>query len=149
MGSIVFDDLDWRRRKYRPWRAYGQSKLANLLFTLELQRRFEGNSGHRKALAAHPGLALTNLYRPGNPVIKRVGSAGMRLVAQTEDAGALPILFAATQELPGASYVGPDGPGEMRGAPTLVGRSAAASDSQSARELWSASERLTGVHLPL
>ncbi len=149
MGSIVLDDLDWRRRKYRPWRAYGQSKLANLLFTLELQRRFEGNSSHRKALAAHPGLALTNLYRPRNLVIKRVGSAGMRLVAQTEDAGALPIVFAATQDLPGASYVGPDGPGEMRGAPTLVGRSAAASDTQLARELWSASERLTGVHFPL
>ena len=149
MGRIVLDDLDWRRRKYRPWRAYGQSKLANLLFTLELQRRFEGSSGQLKALAAHPGLALTNLYRPGNPVIQRVGSAGMKLLAQTEDAGALPILFAASQDLPGASYVGPNGPGEMRGSPTLVGRSAAASDTHVARELWSASERLTGVHFTL
>jgi NAD(P)-dependent dehydrogenase (short-subunit alcohol dehydrogenase family) len=149
MGTIVLDDLDWRRRRYRRWGAYGQSKLANLLFTLELQRRLADGASQLKAMAAHPGLALTNLYRPGNPVMQRVGPVGMRFLAQTEDAGALPILFAATQDLPGASYVGPDGPGEMRGAPTLVGRSRAASDPQLARDLWVASEGLTGIDFPL
>lgn len=149
MGTIVSDDLDWRRRRYRRWGAYGQSKLANLLFTLELQRRLADGGSQVKAMAAHPGLALTNLYRPGNPIMQRVGPVGMRFLAQTEDAGALPILFAATQDLPGASYVGPDGPGELRGAPTLVGRSRAASDPQLARDLWVASERLTGIDFPL
>jgi NAD(P)-dependent dehydrogenase (short-subunit alcohol dehydrogenase family) len=149
MGTIVLDDLNWQRRRYRRWRAYGQSKLANLLFTLELQRRLDSRGSHLKAIAAHPGLALTNLYRPGSPVIQRVSSVGMKVIAQSEDAGALPILYAATQDLPGASYVGPDGRGEARGYPTLVGRSAAASDIQLARDLWSASESLTGVTFPL
>ncbi|GAA4100133.1 hypothetical protein GCM10022214_76760 [Actinomadura miaoliensis] len=73
---------------------------------------------------------------------------GNRIVAQDSKAGALPTLYAAVQDLPGASYVGPDGLAEMRGAPTLVGRSTAASDPQTARRLWTASEELTGVPFP-
>jgi hypothetical protein len=76
-------------------------------------------------------------------------AVGNRVFAQTDRAGALPTLYAATQDLPGASYVGPSGLGEMRGAPTLVGRSTAASDPEAARRLWTLSEELTGVEWAL
>ncbi|MFI0812723.1 oxidoreductase [Streptomyces echinatus] len=147
MGDKVihFDDVNLRRN-YGPTRAYAQSKLANLLFTLELQRRLtEAGSGVR-ALAAHPGYAATNLQsHTANPLARALMAVGNRFLAQDDKAGALPTLYAATQDLPGAAYVGPDGPAEMRGAPTLVGRSAAASDPAAARRLWTLSEELTGV----
>ncbi|MFI2760338.1 oxidoreductase [Streptomyces echinatus] len=147
MGDKVihFDDVNLRRN-YAPIRAYAQSKLANLLFTLELQRRLtEAGSGVR-ALAAHPGYAATNLQsHAANPLARALMAVGNRFLAQDDKAGALPTLYAATQDLPGAAYVGPDGPAEMRGAPTLVGRSAAASDPAAARRLWTLSEELTGV----
>jgi NAD(P)-dependent dehydrogenase (short-subunit alcohol dehydrogenase family) len=145
-GRIDLQDLNWERRRYERWRAYGQSKLANLLFTLELQRRLAEAGSSVRALAAHPGWAATNLQsRTENPLLDRLMAVGNRLVAQSDDRGALPTLFAATQDLPGASYVGPDGPLESRGHPTLVGRSRAASDVATARGLWELSERLTGV----
>ncbi|MCE3034186.1 oxidoreductase [Streptomyces sp. CMSTAAHL-2] len=142
---ISFEDVNLRGR-YTPTRAYAQSKLANLLFTLELQRRLtEAGSGVR-ALAAHPGYAATNLQSHHASPLARIGMAvANRVVAQSDRAGALPTLFAATQDLPGAAYVGPDGLGEFRGAPTLVARSAAASDPEAARRLWTLSEELTGV----
>ncbi|MFG2354175.1 oxidoreductase [Streptomyces sp. NPDC048521] len=131
---------------YTPQRAYSQSKLANLLFTLELQRRLTGSGSPVRALAAHPGWAATNLQsRIANPVARAALRLGNRFLAQDDKAGALPTLYAAGQDLPGASYVGPDGLGEMRGAPTLVGRNAAASDPEAARRLWTLSEELTGV----
>ncbi|KOV57913.1 oxidoreductase [Streptomyces sp. MMG1121] len=144
-GVIHFEDVNLRGR-YSPSRAYAQSKLANLLFTLELQRRLtEAGSGVR-ALAAHPGYAATNLQsHHANPVARAVMTVGNKVFAQTDTAGALPTLYAASQDLPGAAYVGPDGLGEMRGAPTLVGRSAAASDPEAARRLWTLSEQMTGV----
>lgn len=144
-GVIHFEDVNLRGR-YTPTRAYAQSKLANLLFTLELQRRLtEAGSGVR-ALAAHPGYAATNLQSHlGNPLMKGVMAVANKLFAQSDKAGALPTLFAASQDLPGAVYVGPDGLGEMRGAPTLVGRSAAAADPEAARRLWTLSEEMTGV----
>ncbi|QTD99427.1 oxidoreductase [Streptomyces cyanogenus] len=146
---IHFEDVNLRGT-YSPARAYAQSKLANLLFTLELQRRLtEAGSGVR-ALAAHPGWSATNLQsHAANPLARAFMVAGNRFLAQDEEAGALPTLYAATQDLPGAAYVGPDGPAEMRGAPTLVGRSAAASDPAAARRLWTLSEELTGVRWPL
>jgi NAD(P)-dependent dehydrogenase (short-subunit alcohol dehydrogenase family) len=129
--------------------AYSQSKLANLLFTLELQSRLAAAGSSVRALAAHPGWAATNLQSRDASVLRRtLMAAGNRFVAQDNRAGALPTLYAATQDLPGASYVGPDGLGETRGAPTLVGRSAAASDPVSAVRLWAASEELTGVTFP-
>jgi NAD(P)-dependent dehydrogenase (short-subunit alcohol dehydrogenase family) len=145
-GSLELDDLNWHRRSYQPWRAYGQTKLANLLFTLELERRLEADGSPLRAYAAHPGYAATNLQgRTGNRVGDRLVLLANKIVAQSEEMGALPILFAATQELPGGSYIGPDRRGERRGHPTLVGRSAEASDVDLAKKLWAASEELTGV----
>ena len=150
MGRIELDDLNWERRSYDRWRAYGQSKLANLLFTLELQRRLAAAGSPVRALAAHPGWAATNLQgRTGSAVQDRFMALGNKLIAQSDERGAWPTLFAATQDLPGGSYVGPDGPMEGRGHPSLVGRSAAASDPESARALWELSERLTGTAFPL
>ena len=149
-GKIDLADLNWRSRRYKPWRAYGQTKLANLLFTLELQRRLTVGGSTVRALAAHPGFAATNLMAGVDfPGAERIGVVATRFIAQTEEMGALPTLFAASQDLPGASYVGPDGLGEQRGYPTLVGRSAAASDVQLAQDLWLASEELTSTRYPL
>lgn len=149
-GSISLDDLNWRKRPYHRWAAYQQSKLANLLFTLELQRRLTAAGSTVRALAAHPGYSATNLqFHSESRLEDRLLAIGNRLFAQTDEAGARPILFAAIQDLPGASYVGPDGIGEKRGYPTLVGRSAEASDVEMAKALWPLSEELTGVKFPL
>ena len=149
-GSISLDDLNWQRRRYQRWAAYQQSKLANLLFTLELQRRLTAAGSPIRALAAHPGYAATNLqFRSERGIEDRVMGVANRLFAQTDEAGARPTLFAASQDLPGASYVGPDGFAEQRGYPTLVGRTAAASDVEMAKQLWTLSEELTGVGFPL
>ncbi|MFC9683717.1 oxidoreductase [Streptomyces sp. NPDC056948] len=148
-ARIGFDDLDLTTG-YTPQRAYAQSKLANLLFTLELQRRLAESGSTVRALAAHPGYSATNLQsHAANPAARAFMRLGNRFLAQDDRAGALPTLYAATQDLPGASYVGPDGLGEMRGAPTLVGRSRAASDPLTARRLWRVSEELTGTLFPL
>ncbi|MER6381741.1 oxidoreductase [Streptomyces sp. NPDC001250] len=144
-GVIHFEDVNLRGR-YTPTRAYAQSKLANLLFTLELQRRLTEAGSPVRALAAHPGYAATNLQsHHANPLARAFMAVANKVFAQSDKAGALPTLYAASQDLPGASYVGPAGLGEMRGAPTLVGRSAAAGDPEAARRLWTLSEELTGV----
>jgi NAD(P)-dependent dehydrogenase (short-subunit alcohol dehydrogenase family) len=149
-GSISRDDLNWRRRRYQRWPAYQQSKLANLLFTLELERRLTAANSPVRALAAHPGYAATNLqFRSERGIEDRVMGLANRLFAQSDEAGAWPTLFAASQDLPGGSYVGPDGFAEQRGHPTLVGRTAAASDVEMAKRLWTLSEELTGVQFPL
>ena len=145
-GRIDLDDPNWERRPYDRWRAYGQSKLANLLHVLELQRRLAAAGSPVRALAAHPGWAATNLQaQSGSRAVDLIGRVGNRVVAQSDEAGARPTLFAATADLPGASYVGPDGFGEVRGYPALVGRTAAASDPEVAKRLWELSARLTGV----
>jgi NAD(P)-dependent dehydrogenase (short-subunit alcohol dehydrogenase family) len=149
-GKIDLADLNWERRRYRRWPAYGQSKLANLLFTAELQRRLAAAGSDVRAVAAHPGYAATNLQnRTENLLQNAVMAIGNRVFAQSDEMGALPTLYAATQDIPGNSYVGPDGRGEQRGHPTLVGRSGAAADDETARKLWELSERLTGVGFPL
>ena len=153
-GRMDFDDLMGERR-YHPWRAYGQSKLANLLFTSELQRRLDASGVPVLAVAAHPGYAATNLQSVGPSMSGRGWllqpmEAANRVLAQSAEMGALPTLFAATAPgLPGGSYVGPDGFLEQRGHPRLVGRSAAARDRVSARRLWDVSQALTGVAYPL
>ena len=150
MGSIRFDDLNWERGRYDRWRAYGQSKLANLLFTLELQRRLAAAGSDLRAVAAHPGYAATNLQsRTGSFVQDKVMVLLNRVWAQSDEMGALPTLYAATRDIPGGSYVGPDGVAEQRGHPRLVGRSTAASDEAAARRLWELSEELTGTSFPL
>src|SRR4051812_13006411 len=150
MGKIRLDDLNWERGSYNRWRAYGQSKLANLLFVSELQRRLEEAGSDVRALAAHPGWAATNLQsRTENAVQNVLMAVGNRLIAQSDEMGALPTLYAATKDLPGDSYVGPDGFREGRGHPTVVDRSTAAADTDTARRLWTLSEELTGVSFPL
>jgi NAD(P)-dependent dehydrogenase (short-subunit alcohol dehydrogenase family) len=147
-GKIRLDDLNWEQG-YRRHGAYGQAKLANPLFVAELQRRLDASGSDVRSVAAHPGWAATNLQsRSGNRLENALMGLGNRLFAQSGDMGAEPTLFAATQDLPGNSYVGPDGRFELRGHPTLVGRSKAAADADVARRLWTLSERLTGVNFP-
>jgi NAD(P)-dependent dehydrogenase (short-subunit alcohol dehydrogenase family) len=148
-ASIDLDDLNWQRRPYRSAAAYAQSKLANLLFTLELQRRLDAAGSPVRALAAHPGAAATNLNRHLGPLMKAVAATVGRLVMQDAADGARPILYAASRALPGASYVGPAGAREQKGRPTLVGRSAAAADPDLAARLWTLSEQLTDTAFPL
>jgi NAD(P)-dependent dehydrogenase (short-subunit alcohol dehydrogenase family) len=147
IGRIDLDDLNWERRRYDRWRAYGQTKLANLLFTKELQRRLDEAGSPVRAVAAHPGYASTHLQSHTGSRVQHVlmATIGNRLLAQSDEMGALPTLFAATQEIPGDSFVGPDGFAEQRGHPRLVGRTKAAQDADVARRLWELSEQLTGV----
>ncbi|SDE07862.1 oxidoreductase [Auraticoccus monumenti] len=149
LGSLDLTDLNWERRPYRANPAYGQSKLANLLFTAELQRRLGETGSPVIATAAHPGISVTNLFRPQQDTLRaRLGGAVLRLVAQSEEEGARPVLHAATADVPGNSYLGPNGFMEIRGAPTLVGRAARARDLGVARRLWEVSEELTGTTFP-
>lgn len=145
-GRINFDNLNGERRYFR-WSAYGQSKLANLLFALELDRRLRARGSTVKSLAAHPGYSATNLQSAAAPLVDRVVmKAGNAVIAQSDEMGALPTLFAATQPgLAGGTYVGPDGPGEHRGHPTVVRPSRAARNEETAQRLWEVSEELTGV----
>lgn len=146
-GTIDFDDLNWERRPYRAFPAYAQSKLANLLFTAELQRRLTEAGSPVLATAAHPGMASTNLL--GHTESGPVRAAIVRMFSQSDDGGALPTLYAAVADIPGAGYAGPSGFLQGRGAPKLVGRSRAARDETVARRLWTVSEELTGVTFPL
>ena len=148
-GAIDFDDLNWERKKYRRWRAYGQSKLANLLFTAELQRRLAEAGSPVRALAAHPGYAATNLQsHSGSRLMDALMEVGNRTIAQDAAGGALPTLYAATAPLPGNTFVGPTKLGGARGAPAPCSRSKAASDAPAAARLWTVSEQLTGVTCP-
>jgi NAD(P)-dependent dehydrogenase (short-subunit alcohol dehydrogenase family) len=147
IGRIDLADLNWEHRRYRPWRAYGQSKLANLLFTLELQRRLTGAGSRVRALSAHPGVAETDLARDTGAVQAAVIRFSYRFTAQKQPGfGALPTLYAATQDLPGNSYVGPGGRDGER--PRVEKRTAADSDAAVARRLWDLSAELTGVDFP-
>ncbi|MDX6699881.1 MAG: hypothetical protein QOF26_107 [Baekduia sp.] len=149
IGKMHIDDLNWEQRKYDRWRVYGQSKLSNLLFTMELQRRLDAAGSPVRALAAHPGYASTHLQsHTGSRLNHVVMGIGNRVLAQSDAMGALPTLFAATQDLPGNTFVGPDGFAEQRGHPTIVGRSKAAQNAEDARRLWERSEELTGVSTP-
>ncbi len=146
LGRLDLDDLAGAR-SYGRWRAYGASKLADLLFVRELDRRLRERDQPLLAVAAHPGWAATHLQSgQGNRLLKGALRLGNLLVAQSERAGAWPLLYAATMpDVQGGEYFGPDGPGELRGHPTRVGRSAAARDHALARGLWERSEQLTGV----
>jgi NAD(P)-dependent dehydrogenase (short-subunit alcohol dehydrogenase family) len=146
MGHINFDNLGGDRHYFR-WNAYGQSKLANLLFALELDRRLRSEGSTVKSLAAHPGYAATNLQSAAPPLVDRlVMKVANAVVAQSDEMGALPILYAATQPgLEGGTYLGPDSFREQRGHPTIVQPSGRARDRETARRLWEVSERLTAV----
>jgi NAD(P)-dependent dehydrogenase (short-subunit alcohol dehydrogenase family) len=140
-GEIDLDDLNWERRTYQRMPSYGQSKLANLLFTFELQRRLEQAWSATAALAAHPGWTGTNLQRHSG-AFRRLNPVFSMKPWQ----GALPTLYAATApNAQGGEYYGPDGLMEIRGYPTRVATSDAALDVEAAERLWRVSEELTGV----
>jgi NAD(P)-dependent dehydrogenase (short-subunit alcohol dehydrogenase family) len=149
-AAIHFDDLQWEHR-YDRFAAYGQSKLANLLFTYELQRRLAARAQPTTtALAAHPGGSNTELARnlPGifKPAIAVLGP----LVFQSAAMGALPTLRAATDpDVEGGQYYGPDGLGEQRGHPKLVSSSTQSHDEDLQHRLWTVSEELTGITYPV
>jgi NAD(P)-dependent dehydrogenase (short-subunit alcohol dehydrogenase family) len=152
-GRIDFSDLP-RKRRYNRWRAYGQSKLANLLFARELQLRFVAAGAAAASMAAHPGYAATHLQSTGpgsgGGLASRLWAGSLaalnRVYAQSDEMGALPLLYAATApDVPGGAFVGPSGFGQMRGHPKLVGSTKAGSDMEVAARLWDVSVELTGV----
>ena len=150
MGRMDFDDL-MGERKYGAWRAYGQSKLANLLFMRGLTERLERAGSTIISAAAHPGYASTHLQAVGPEMrgqgwMNSIMGAANKVLAQSAAMGALPTLYAATfAVIRSGDYVGPDGFGEQRGHPKLVGMTASARDDEAANRLWSVSEDLTGV----
>ncbi len=144
MGRIDFDDLNWQTRRYRAWAAYCQSKLANMMFALELQRRLAASGSSVIATAAHPGWTATDLQRTAwlfrwlNPHF-----------AMKPADGALPTLRAAVDaRAPGGSYFGPGGFQEIKGPPAPARISKRAQDVASAERLWRVSEELTGLRFP-
>jgi NAD(P)-dependent dehydrogenase (short-subunit alcohol dehydrogenase family) len=143
-GRINFGDLQ-SERHYQRWIAHGQSKLANLLFMMELARRLDAAGSALRSVAAHPGYSATNLQSHTQSIQDQLMGIANRLIAQSAAMGALPTLYAATADLPGAAYVGPDGLFEQRGHPKLVDMSGAAKNADAARRLWEVSEELTGV----
>ncbi len=148
-AAINFDDLQ-SAQHYDRFAAYGQSKLANLLFTYELQRRLAGRQKNTIAVAAHPGSSSTELARNVPTLIKPLFALAGPLLFQNAAMGALPTLRAATDPgVEGGQYYGPDGLGEQRGHPKLVSSSRQSHDEDVQRRLWAVSEELTGVTYPV
>lgn len=140
-GELDFDDLNWENRSYTAWRAYGDSKLANLYFTYELQRKFEEYNYDAIAVAAHPGGTSTDLARHSFFMNIFAG-----LLGQSSEMGALPTVRAAVDEtLKGSDYIGPDGFGEFYGYPIKVDSNDLSKDEMLAKRLWNVSEEMTGV----
>ena len=150
--SAPLDDPRTKGR-YSRWRVYGQTKLANLLFTFELDRRLRRAGLPVSAMAAHPGFAGTHLVVNGQlgTTQGRVSSildAAVKAVSQPAEAGAWPTLMAATDDLPGGTYVGPGGPGQSSGPPRIVGSTPLARDEMAQRRLWEISEETVGLTWP-
>jgi NAD(P)-dependent dehydrogenase (short-subunit alcohol dehydrogenase family) len=146
-AAIHFEDLNWER-SYSRAGAYGQSKLANLMFTYELQRRLAGH-GTTIAAAAHPGVASTELLRNSPAALRSLIGPVTPLLAQPAEMGALPTLRAATDPaVLGGQYYGPGGRGEVRGYPELVTSSPQSYDLALQQRLWAVSTDLTGVEFP-
>lgn len=154
MGRMSFDDLQGERR-YAKWIAYAQSKLANLLFTYELQRRLEAAGAATISLACHPGYSATNLQHAGprmtgSRVAGFVMDLGNRFFSQSAAMGALPTLYAVTAPAAqGGDYIGPDGFMENYGHPKKTTSTARSHDRAAAKRLWEISEQLTSVRYPL
>jgi NAD(P)-dependent dehydrogenase (short-subunit alcohol dehydrogenase family) len=152
-GTIRFDDLQ-SEKSYAKWAAYGQSKLANLLFTYELERWLRKNGKKGIAVAAHPGYAATNLQNVGPQMEHskfgvRMMKMANSLFAQSAEMGALPQLYAAVHTgVKGGQYIGPDGLGQMSGFPTIVTSNAKSYDEGVAGKLWLVSSELTNVRFP-
>jgi hypothetical protein len=149
-GTIRFHDLHWADR-YRKWGAYGQSKLANLLFAFELQRRLAAAGATQLSVACHPGWATTNLQQAGprlqgSALLEGLAGLANRVFGQSAAMGALPTLYAATApQLRGGEYIGPGGPAELWGPPKQVNTRASARNVETAQRLWDVSEELTAV----
>jgi NAD(P)-dependent dehydrogenase (short-subunit alcohol dehydrogenase family) len=152
IGRINFDDLQSERR-YRRWRAYGQSKLANLLFAFELDRRARAHGLDLISVAAHPGYAATNLQTAGarmegKDLQARIATCVNALIAQPASMGALPEIYAAVAPgVQGGDYFGPDRFFGQRGYPTRVKAPKTAYDTAVAARLWEVSEQLTAMHI--
>ncbi len=143
IDAIQFDDINWEK-SYTKWKAYAQSKLANLLFTYELDRQFKAHKINAVATVAHPGFAETNLQRYSGFVVKYLAN---KILAQSAQMGSLPIVRAATDKnAKGGEYYGPTKMGEMRGYPELVKSNEASYNTLAAKQLWEVSEKLTGIH---
>lgn len=148
IGRINIKDLNWKARPYSAWLAYGQSKLANLMFTSELQRRLAASGSSVRALAAHPGYSATNLQgHSGSRFGTAIAALGNRHLATDVTFGARQTLYAASQDLPGDSFVGPRF-GQW-GPTGPVGRSPLARRTDTQKGLWELSEQLTGTSYPL
>jgi NAD(P)-dependent dehydrogenase (short-subunit alcohol dehydrogenase family) len=145
LGHIDLDDPHDDHHPYKQSRAYNRSKLANLLFTAELQRRLDRAGSNVLAQAAHPGFVATDIYAGSGAMAKLF----VRLLAQSPEQGALPVLYAAVANLPGDSFTGPSRLAHMRGAPELIKRSPTAKDPDLAARLWTLSEQLTNTRFPL
>ncbi|MGE0322645.1 MAG: oxidoreductase [Polyangiaceae bacterium] len=151
IGILNLDDIHGER-SYDKWAAYGQSKLANLLFMQELAKRFSANAVSALSVACHPGYASTNLQAvgpnmEGATLFKRLTDVGNALFAQSAASGALPTLYAACGgDIQNGDYVGPRGPGEFWGKPKKTRGNSESQDATAMRGLWELSERLTGVH---
>jgi len=150
-GKIDFDNLQ-RERGYEGWDAYNASKLANILFAKELDRRARAAHSRLLSLAVHPGVSTTSIFENG-PGTTNLKAIMVKLLApvmmQNDEAGALPTLYAATSpDAKGGEYIGPDGFGELKGAPVVVQPRPQALDVAVGERLWTVSEDLTGVHYP-
>ena len=146
-GRIDLDDLNWRTRPYDTSQAYSDSKLANLLFTFELQRRLSSGGSSVRAMAVHPGMVRTNLFGHRR-VLGRIIDVIGRFAMQDPAHGARDTLFAATQDIPGGSFIQPDGFGHLRGVPAISTAAPSAYDTAVAGRLWALSARLTGTGPP-
>ena len=145
IGKIRLDDPNWKAG-YQRWPAYGQSKLANLMFAKELQRRLSAAGSPLRSMAAHPGYAATNLQSRTESIQDKLMGVANLVFAQSARMGALPTIYAAAAaDLPGGSYVGPGGFQEQRGHPKVVEGNSRSQDREVAERLWALSEELTGV----
>ncbi|ULE31317.1 oxidoreductase [Mycobacterium sp. IDR2000157661] len=149
IGRINLEDLNWKARPYLAWPAYGQSKLANLLFTKDLQRRLTAAGSPVRAIAAHPGYSATNLQgQTGNQIGTRFWLAATKLSATSADFGARQTLYAVAADVPGDTFVGPRFGARGATGPTAL-RSPLARSEKTATALWELSEQLTGTRFPL
>ena len=147
-GKMEWDNLE-SEKSYSPWGAYNMSKLANILFARELDRRAREAHSKLMSVAVHPGVSRTNIAAPGTDFKSRFVKLLGGLLFQNDEMGALPTLYAATApEAQGGQYIGPDGRGEMGGHPKVVQPRPQALDEQAGRKLWTVSEQLTGVVYP-
>ncbi len=147
-GKMEWDNLQGEK-SYTPWGAYNSSKLANILFARELDRRAREKGSKLLSVAVHPGVSTTNISNYGTDLKTTLFRLFGRFFVQNDEMGALPTLYAATAaEVHGGEYIGPDGRGEMGGYPKVVQPRPQALDEQAGRRLWDVSEQLTGVVYP-